>query len=177
MTTTVTIPNNVTQDEVNKARGAFVDSLTTNYGAGRTYAANLVAFFDAAGFGTAWITMAHDHKGPDGDAMRTERDTLYASLKAAGHSNPSVKWKQIKGYAAELVKADAADGEAAEGDEPESTGGAKHTRSPQLRLVEDLTALHKMCKREEKKLTEAQRKAALHIAAALADLGIDLTTL
>lgn len=172
MSTIVTIPNNVTPEQVGKARGAFVDSLSSNYGAGRVYAATLVGLL-----GTAWITMAHDQKGAEGDAMRKERDALYADLKAAGHSNPSVKWKQIKGYASDLVRAESAEGEGEEGAEPESTGGAKHTRSPQLRLVEDLTALHKMCKREGNKLTEAQKKAALHIAAALADLGIDLTTL
>lgn len=172
MSTTVTIPNNVTPEQVATARGAFVDTLSSNYGAGRTYAATLVG-----SLGTAWITMAHDHKGAEGDAMRAERDTLYAALKAAGHSNPSVKWKQIKGYAAELVRAESgeAEGEAAEGEGEGS--GKKNTRSPQLRLVEDLVALHKMCKREAKTLTEPQRKAALHIAAALGDLGVDLNSL
>lgn len=168
MNATVTIPNNVSPEQVSKARGAFVDSLSSNYGAGRVYAATLVGLL-----GTQWITMAHDHKGAEGDAMRAERDALYADLKAAGHSNPSVKWKQIKGYAAELT-ADPADADAdAEGE----GSGKKSTRSPQLRLIEDLTALHKMCKREAKTLTEPQRKAALHISAALADLGIDLNTL
>ena len=166
MNATVTIPNNVSPEQVSKARGAFVDSLSSNYGAGRVYAATLVGLL-----GTQWITMAHDHKGPEGDAMRAERDALYADLKAAGHSNPSVKWKQIKGYAAELT-ADPADTDA------ESEGpGKKTTRSTQLRLVEDLVALHKMCKRESKTLTTEQHKAALHISAALADLGIDLNTL
>ena len=166
MTATVTIPNNVTPEQVGKARGAFVDSLSSNYGAGRVYAATLVGLL-----GTQWITMAHDHKGAEGDAMRAERDALYADLKAAEHSNPSVKWKQIKGYAAELT-ADPADADA-EGE----GSGKKTTRSTQLRLVEDLVALHKMCKRESKNLTTEQHKAALHIAAALADLSIDLNTL
>jgi hypothetical protein len=177
METTITIPSTVTPEQVAESRNTFVSALSTTYGAGRIYAADLVAFFDSLGFGTAWITMAHDHKGADGDAMRTERDTLYTALKAAGHSNPSVKWKQIKGYAAELVRAESgeAEGEAAEGEAEGS--GKKSTRSPQLRLVEDLVALHKMCKREAKTLTEQQRKAALHIAAALSDLGVDLNSL
>ena len=174
MDTIVTIPNNVTPEKVAESRNAFVGALSSTYGAGRVYAADLVAHFDAQGFGTAWITMAHDHKGPDGDAMRAERDTLYTALKDAGHSNPSVKWKQIKGYAAELVRADSGEAEA----ETESEGsGKKTTRSTQLRLIEDLTSLHKMCKREAKTLTEPQRKASLHIASALAELGVDLTTL
>lgn len=165
---TVTIPNNVTQDQVDTARTAFVDSLSSNYGAGRRYAAVLVGML-----GTAWITMAHDAKGAEGDAMRTQRDALYSDLKKAGHSNPSVKWKQIKGYAAELT-ADPADTE--DGEEGESSGGAKHSRSLQLRLIEDLTTLHKACKKEKAK-TDQQIKAAMHIAAALADLGVDISNL
>ncbi len=179
MDSIVTIPASVTPEKVAESRNAFVGALSSTYGAGRVYAANLVAFFDAQGFGTAWITMAHDHKGADGDAMRAERDSLYTALKESkGHSNPSVKWKQIKGYAADIVRADA--GETAEGETAEGEGegsGKKNTRSSQLRLVEDLVSLHKMCKREAKKLTEPQRKAALHISAALADLGVDLNSL
>jgi len=167
MDTVVTIPNNVTPEQVEKARGAFVDSLSSNYGAGRVYAATLVGLL-----GTAWITMPHDQKGAEGNEMRAERDALYAALKAAGHTNPSVKWKQIKGYAAELT-ADPADAA-----ETETEGsGKKTTRSTQLRLIEDLTALHKHCKSKAKELTEAQRKAALHIDAALSDLGVELSTI
>ena len=179
MNATVTIPNNVSPEQVSKARGAFVDSLSSNYGAGRVYAATLVGLL-----GTQWITMAHDHKGAEGDAMRAERDALYADLKAAGHSNPSVKWKQIKDHAHEvLAEADRAAriaaGESAEDIDAESegSGNTKSARSPQLRLVEDLTGLYKMCKREAKTLTEAQRKASLHITAALADLGVDVSQL
>ena len=168
MDTVITIPNDVTPEQVEKARGAFVDSLSSNYGAGRVYAATLVGLL-----GTAWITMPHDQKGAEGNAMRGERDALYAALKAAGHTNPSVKWKQIKGYAAELT-ADPADA----GAETDAEGsGKKTTRSTQLRLIEDLTALHKHCKSKAKDLTEPQRKAALHIDAALADLGVDLSTI
>lgn len=170
MDTVVTIPNNVTPEQVERARGAFVDSLSSNYGAGRTYAATLVGLL-----GMAWITMPHDQKGAEGNAMRAERDALYADLKAAGHSNPSVKWKQIKGYAAELT-ADPADADA-DADADSEGSGKKTTRSTQLRLIEDLTALHKHCKSKAKDLTEPQRKAALHIDAALADLGVDLNTI
>lgn len=173
MNTIVTIPNNVSPEQVSEARGAFVGALSSSYGAGRTYAAVLVGLL-----GTAWITMPHDQKGAEGDAMRKERDALYADLKAAGHSNPSVKWKQIKGYAAELVKAESGegDGEAADG-EGESTGGAKHTRTTQLRLIEELTTLYKLCKREAKTLTNEQNAAFTHITSALAALKVDLTTL
>ena len=169
MDTTITIPASVTPEQVTTARDEFVGALSSSYGAGRRYAAVLVGLL-----GTAWITMPHDQKGAEGDAMRAERDALYACLKAAGHSNPSVKWKQIKGYALELTAEPEGEGEEGEG---EGSGKAKHTRTTQLRLIEELTALHKLCKREAKTLTEPQRKASLHISAALADMGVDLTKL
>lgn len=171
MDTTITIPDSVTPEMVTKARGEFVGALSSTYGAGRRFAAVLIA-----ALGTEWVTMAHDAKGEAGDAMRVERDALYADLRAAGHSNPSVKWKQIKGYASELLAAEDGEGEGEDG-EGEGKGSAKHTRTPQLRLIEDLTALHKMCKREGNKLTNAQVKASLHISAALGDLGVDVSKL
>ena len=167
---TITIPNNVSPQQVADARAEFVSSVSSNYGAGRQYAAMLVG-----SLGTEWTELAHDAKGPAGDAMREERDALYALLKAAGHSNPSVKWKQIKGYALDLLKAEEpkVDGEA----DSEGSGKAKHTRSPQLRYVEDLTGLYKMGKREAKNLSEAQREVHTLVAAALGKLGIDISQL
>ena len=113
--------------------------------------------------------------------MRTERDALYAALRALPipHSNPSVKWKQIKDHARSILaeQAKAEGGEDAEGEgEAEGSGSAKHTRTLQLRLIEDLTTLYKACKKEKAR-TEQQSKAMLHIAAALADLGVDISKL
>ena len=163
---TITIPNNVSPQQVADARAEFVSSVSSNYGAGRQYAAMLVG-----SLGTEWTELAHDAKGPAGDAMREERDALYALLKAAGHSNPSVKWKQIKGYALELLKKDEPKAEG------EGSDKAKHTRSPQLRYVEDLTGLYKMGKREMKNLSDAQREVHTLVAAALGKLGIDISQL
>lgn len=178
-TITITVPTTINVEAVAQSRATFVESLGTTYGAARTYAANLVAYFRSEGFGTEWITMTHDAKGAAGDSMRAERDTLYAALKSAGHSNPSVKWKQIKGYAAELIKAEETEDGEAEGKDGEAEGSdkAKHTRSIQLRLIEDLSTLFKACKRESKTLTEQQRKAFTFISSALDGLGIDVSTL
>lgn len=180
MNTTITIPSAVTPEQVTESRAAFVGALSSAYGAGRTYAGDLLAWFDSLGFGVAWITMAHDHKGADGDAMRAERDTLYKGLKDAGHTNPSVKWKQIKDHAQSILAEQAKAERMAAGEpepEAEPSGNAKSVRSTQLRLIEDLTALYKHCKTNAQKLTEPQRKAQLHIGAALADLSVDLSTL
>jgi hypothetical protein len=176
MSTIVTIPNNVTPAELTESRDGFAQASGHVYGAGRKYAANLLGFL-----GTAWIELAHDAKGAEGDAMRTERDALYAALRALPipHSNPSVKWKQIKDHARSILaeQAKAEGGEDAEGEgEAEGSGSAKHTRTLQLRLIEDLTTLYKACKKEKAR-TEQQSKAMLHIAAALADLGVDISKL
>lgn len=175
----VTVPVSVSDADVVESRAGFVDSLGKVYGAGRKYAAVLVAFFRAKGHGDGWMVIPHDYKGPEGDAMRAERDALYKDLRAAGHSNPSVKWSQIKGYAVDLVTAESTPEGETEGEgEGEAEGGsAKHTRTMQLRLVEDLTTLHKACKRESKNLTEQQRQASVHIASALASLGVDTSIL
>ena len=173
---TVTVPSTVTAEQVAEARSAFVNSITSSYGAGRVYAADLVGFFREAGFGDAWLAMAHDAKGASADAMRAERDTLYAALRDAKHSNPSVKWKQIKGYAADLIRAELGESEESESD-GEGSDKAKRARSPQLRLIEDLTGLFKMCKREKKTLTPAQSEAWTHITSALDALGVDTSQL
>lgn len=132
--------------------------------------------------GTSWLDMPHDEKGPAGEAMRNERDALYAALRKNGHSNPSVKWKQIKDHAREILAeedraARIAAGESAEDIDAEAEGnGKKETRSLQLRLVQDLSGLYRACKRD-KTATDQQRKAQMHIAAALADLGVDISKL
>lgn len=175
----ISAPNNVTLAE---SRAKFAKAVGSEYGAGREYAADLVAFFMAEGHGTAWITMPHDEKGPAGDAMRAERTELYTALKGI-HSNPSVKWKQVKGYAAEFIaakeKAEAIErGEPVEDtDSQESKGTARHTRTTQLTLIEDLSTLFKHCKKNEKLLTNAQREAHVLIGSALSALGVNISTL
>ena len=174
----VTVPNNVSESQVDESCDAFVNASGVAYGAGRTFAANLLGFL-----GTEWIDMAHDAKGEAGDKMRAQRDKMYAKLRALPipHSNPSVKWKQIKDHARSiLAEQEKAEREAAGEPEPEASEGsgkAKHTRSPQLRYVEDLTGLYKMGKREAKTLTAAQQKVHTLVTAALSELGVDISQL
>lgn len=181
-------PNNVTltqettivelpKVDIGKLREAFanVDN-EADIKAGE-YAAGLLQTL-----GVAWLTMPHDQKGPEGDAMRAERDALYALLRARKnpHKNPSVKWGQIKKHATAMLAEQAKAEALARGEiivETETEGGAKHTRSTQATLVQDLTTLYKHCKRNSKTLTDAQRKAQLHIGAALTDLGVSVNML
>lgn len=175
---TITVPAIVTSFEMEMVRDTFVSRLSEAKISGREYAAHLLAYFDGLGYGFAWLTMAHDAKGEDADAMRAERDTLYKALREAGHSNPSVKWKQVKGYALELLKQQQREESGEPEAEAESEGnGKRENRSVQLRYVEELTSLYKMGKREKDNLTEKQAKAHTCVAAALAELGVDIAQL
>ena len=177
MTVVITVPDVADASEVVETRKGFVTGLSESYGAGRRYAATLVAYFRTCGFGEQWLTMPHDAKGPAGDAMRDERDTLYADLRSAGHTNPSVKWKQIKGYALQLVKAESGEDESGEDETETDSNGKRETRPVQVRMIDDLKALYKMCKREKLKLTPQQNEAHTYITSALNSLGVDVSML
>lgn len=174
---TVTNPNNVSLASLREAYVAGEGAIKVT---AKAYAVGLLD-----NLGTAWLTLAHDAKGAEGDAMRAERDILYKALRDVGHTNPSVKWGQIKDQARAVLAereraARIAAGETAEEIDAEAaaegSGGAKHTRTLQLRLIEDLKTLFKACKKEKAK-TDQQSKAQLHIGAALADLGVDISNL
>ena len=152
-----------------EAREGFVNAVGAEYGAAKVYAQTLVAEF-----GSVWVDAAHDAPGADMDLFRVERAELYKGLKAAGHSNPSVKLKQIKDHArAILARESAVDGEDGEGaGEGEGAGGEKkERRSVQLRMVEELISLYKFAKRSV--LNEAQANAFRMIGQALRDLGVN----
>ncbi len=177
MTVVVTVPDVADASEVVETRKGFVTGLSESYGAGRRYAATLVAYFRTCGFGEQWLTMAHDTKGHAGDAMRDERDALYADLRSAGHTNPSVKWKQIKGYAVDLLKAESGEADESDAESDADSNGKRETRPIQVRMLDDLKALYKMCKREKLKLTPQQNEAHTYITSALNSLGVDVSML
>jgi hypothetical protein len=83
-------------------------------------------------------------------------------------------WARVRKYAKEHVEgvpeATTTEGEA------ESDGTARHTRSLNLRLIEELSTLWKATKRAES-LSDKERNAQTHIASALTSLGVDLTTI
>lgn len=171
MSAVVTAPNNV-RPELVEARTACADAIVRGYGATRVYAHAM-----NAEFGTAWFV------GEETEAVKAEKSAFYAVLKAGNHSNPSMVWGRLKKESAKIV-AEAAEaakkaegGEGEEAEESEGSGKAKHTRSPQLRYVEDLTGLYKMGKREMHSLTDAQKRAHALIAGALAEIGVDIALL
>lgn len=150
-----------------EAREGFIGAVGAEYGAAKVYAQTLVAEF-----GSVWVDAAHDAPGADMDLFRIERAELYKGLKSAGHSNPSVKLKQIKDHARAILAREAAaeDGEG-EGAGESAGGEKKERRSVQLRMVEELVALYKFAKKSV--LNEAQANAFRSIGQALKDLGVN----
>jgi hypothetical protein len=154
-----------------EARNEVVKAETGSYGAKRKYAGELNNMMSAAWF----------HKDSEKSPLiESERQNLMAALKAVNHSNPHKIWADVKGYALQDAQDRGLFGEvkpvpvpAAEG---ESTGNANINapRPLQLRLVEELTALYKVCEKEKAFLTDKQRAASLHITKALEALGVQV---
>jgi len=155
------------------ARNRVIEAETKSYGARILYAGALNGMAHAA-----WYRDGADKV----ISIEAEKANLYAGLKKVGHSNPSKVWGDIKKYA--LIDAQEnglfgetkpVDGEG-EGGEGESTGGANANapRPLQLRLVEELTALYKVCDKEKAFLTDQQKAASLCITKALEALGVNL---
>jgi hypothetical protein len=159
-------------DAVIEARNNVVSSERGAYGAKQKYGVELNNMMTYA-----WYAKDAE-KSP---LIEAERQNLMAALKAINHSNPHKIWADVKGYAL----ADAQDrglfGEVkpvaeATPAEGESTGNANINapRPLQLRLVEELTALYKVCEKDKAFLSTGQKSASLHISKALESLGVNL---
>lgn len=167
MEVTVT-PVAVTIETLEQARSAYVAVVGSEYGAGKIYAQFLLDEF-----GIEWIEAKHDAPGAEMDRFRVEREELYKGLKAVGHSNPSVKLKQVKDHARRILKAleTPAEGESAEGEGEGEGAGKREVRSVQVRMIEELLALYKFCKKAV--LDEKQAASFRSIGQALRDLGVN----
>lgn len=154
-------------------RTAVADTVTRQYGAVREYAETLTRFFPSD-----WYMYEYGDKAEAAKGILAEADKFRKTLREAGHANPSVIWTRVRNEGRKLVEGEpeAASGEG-DGEGEGDKAGAKQVRSLSLRLVEDLSALFKACKREEAKnnLDAKQSQACTHIASALAALGVDLT--
>lgn len=155
-----------------EARNALVKAESKSYGARITYAVELNGMA-----GAAWYRDGAEKIV----AVETEKANLYAALKKVGHSNPSKVWGDVKRYALLDAQEKGLFGETkpveGEGGEGESTGNANVNapRPTQLRLIEELTALYKLCDKEKAFLTDQQKTASLKISEALRALGVDLS--
>ena len=72
------------------------DSVVRAYGAERSYAKalNQVFKFD-------WFTFEASDTSDEAKQVKTRKNSLYARLKKAEHTNPSTVWARIRKYGAE----------------------------------------------------------------------------
>ena len=154
-------------------RARAVESESTVYGARREYAKGINGLSDIA-----WYR--------DGvqlpKAIAEEKAEYYKALKTIGYSNPSNAWKMVKQYAFEAAKAEGLFGEIAdvegEAGEAGEAGETRETRSLTLRMVEELTKLHKASMKikdnKPEEYTDKIRAAHGHVITALKAMGVDV---
>ena len=168
-----------------EARSALVEaaknlgvSERSAYGASRVYSG---ALNDAFGF--AWFTYRDPAElkkaSPE---FAAEKDSFYKAYRAVREvSNMSKIWGDIKRYGEEDARARGLfgfepiveDTEAeAEGGESESSGAGNSKRSPDLFIVEDLTAAYKRLIRDDEQLSDKGKVFRGDFLAALKRYGI-----
>ena len=163
---TVIAPVNTIED----LRKAVADAVVRAYGAEREYAQALCGTLPVE-----WYLVEHRDTSPLAKLVHGEKKALFAVLNAAKHTNPSTVWARVRKYAQEYIEGvpeATTEGES----NGESDGTARHTRSLNLRLIEDLSILWKATARAES-LSDKERQAQTHIASALTALGVDLATI
>jgi hypothetical protein len=168
--TVPTVPNIV------RLRTAAVESESTVYGARRAYAAGINDMTD-----TAWYV--DGEKLPK--AIDAEKAEYYKALKGINYSNPSNAWKMVKKYAREDAIARGLFGETppeladnGEGGEGEGEGETRETRTLTLRMVEELSKLHKAAMKikdsKPEEYTDKVKAAHGHLMQALKAMGVDI---
>lgn len=158
-------------ESIESLRSAVADAVVRQYGAERRYAERLCDTLPVE-----WYLVEHNDKGETAKPVHAEKKALFEVLKKAGHTNPSTVWARVRKYAEEYInpKPETAEGESGEG---EGEGvGARHSRSPDLRLIEELSALWKFLGRQES-LTDKQAQCKTHICSALLAMGVDPATI
>lgn len=153
-------------------RARAVESESSVYGARREYAKGINGLSDIAWYrdGVELPT-----------AIKAEKSEYYKALKAIGYSNPSNAWKMVKQYAFEAAKVDGLFGETAENEttEGETTEGeTREARSITLRMVEELTKLHKAAMKlrdaNSEEYTNKVSTAHHHVIEGLKSMGVDI---
>ena len=148
-------------------RQGVADAVKRAYGAERDYAQKLCEVLPVE-----WYLVEHSDKGENAKKVHAEKKALFAVLKKAEHTNPSTVWARVRKYAQEFIEGVP---EKTEGS-TDSSVGARHTRSLNLRLVEELSTLYKACKNAES-MSDKERQAHTHITSALIALGVDVATI
>jgi hypothetical protein len=151
-------------------RIAAVESESTVYGARRKYAGAINGISNVAWYRDGVELPA---------AVKAEKAEYYKALKAIGYSNPSNAWKMVKQYAFENAVELGSFGEVAKEGEGEGEGGeTREARTLTLRIVEELTKLHKAANKAREANSEeySAKVSAAHakMIEALKCMGVDI---
>jgi hypothetical protein len=157
---TVTTVSTVTLEAL---RQGVADAVKRAYGAERDYAHKLCDVLPVE-----WYLVEHNDKGEDAKQVHAEKKALFKALNEAEHTNPSTVWARVRKYAQEHIEGTP---EKTEGS-TDSSVGARHNRSLNLRLIEELSTLFKACKNAES-LSDREQDAQTYITSALIALGVD----
>jgi hypothetical protein len=157
---TVTQVSTVTLEAL---RQGVADAVKRAYGAERDYAHKLCEVLPVE-----WYLVEHNDKGEDAKQVHAEKKALFKALNEAEHTNPSTVWARVRKYAQEHIEGTP---EKTEGSTDTSVG-ARHNRSLNLRLIEELSTLFKACKNAES-LSDREQDAQTYITSALIALGVD----
>lgn len=148
--------------DIAERRHSVVDATKRSYGAYREYAAGLNAALEID-----WFDVSVKSDDPEVKLLFAEKKELYAELKEAEHTNPSVIWKRICNYGREerfgVVES--------EGD-AKTDGG----RAPDVRIIEETSKLYKFIAKLEKP-TKSQQFAMAAYADILNAYGVSVETL
>ena len=154
MTTTITTHEDATiLDLINNV----ADSVKRKYGATKALAVKLCDTLPAE-----WYNVEHSDQSEEAKPTLAVAQLFRDTLRNAGHKNPSVEWTRVRNEG--RVFAEGA---------PESEGAGAKKRTLKLRLIEELTKLHK-AGLAEKFVNEDEAEALTSIASALIALKIDL---
>lgn len=144
------------------------DSVVRQYGAERRYAQALNLWFPEGSLSADWFAFEATDTSDDAKKVRARKDSLYAKLKKANHTNPSTVWARIRKLGVE-ERFGKTEGESAEGE-----GDGSTQRDVTTRNVEELIKLYKFNSKQDS-LPEKVRQANDAIVMALKCLGVDVS--
>jgi phenylpyruvate tautomerase PptA (4-oxalocrotonate tautomerase family) len=136
------------------------DAVKRKYGATKALAVKL---FDE--LPSDWYNVEHSDTSENAKHTLAVAQLFRDTLRNAGHKNPSVEWTRVRD--AGRIHAEG---------EQESEGAGAKKRTLKLRLIEELTKLHK-AGIVEKFVNADEAEALTYIASALASLKVDLNML
>lgn len=153
------------QELIDSARNNAAEKNGETASAERNYAVTL-----NGNFIPDWFAYEANDISDEGKIVKAEKEKFYAALHKSHHKgkhpNPSTVWARVRKYGnkAHYGTEDTEDTET----------GAKHGKSPDVRIIDDLVPLYKFLKRQDS-LSDKQSLVLLRVGQALSDgMGMDL---